>query len=138
MTPWQELLAAPPEGLSLRYRTGSRKSAPGETLLSVSTDGRTLVENRLGTETLRFASAQSAKSAAEIFAALARAGFPGGPIQTIPPGAGIIAIELPGGPAHAPVLLHRSFLRDHPAWLELVRRLDDTCVRATNGAIRPA
>ena len=134
---WPELLANPPANAELRYRTGHRRAEQGETFLVIKGSGQASLENRRDTETLRFAWALEASDVRAAFDALKSAGFPHAPVQTVPPGSGIIALEMTGAPDHPPVLLHRSFLRDLPDWTRAVRRLDDLCVRASCGAIRP-
>lgn len=127
MSALASLLANPPASLELRFRTGHRKAESGEVLLSLFGDGRARIEHRQGETKAQSMASLSVPETQALFAALASAGFPDAPSQTVPPGAGIIAIELIGGPAHEPVLLHRSFLRDFPAWLACVQRLDAAC-----------
>jgi hypothetical protein len=142
MSGWPDVLASPGAAVSLRYRTGLRKAERGETLLELTGDGEASLANvRIG-ESREFVATVPRAELEDLFSALVAAGFPDAPLQTIPPGAGIVALEVESEDApeleHAPILLHRSFLRDHPAWAEVVRRLDRICGLVRGDGVGPA
>jgi hypothetical protein len=163
MSGWPDALAAPDASFSLRYRTGLRKAEHGETLLELDGEGRASVANVRTGETREFSGEVGRAELDDLLSALVAADFPNAPVQTIPPGAGLIALEVSvdgdaeaetglehapillhrsllrvTGLEHAPILLHRSLLRDHPAWAAVVRRLDRICEEVSAHAVAPA
>lgn len=135
---WSTLLANPPDQAVVRYRSGLRKAPAGETLLVVGADGRLTLEHWKEAETRRFSSTLDRDRVLAVFGALATTGFPDVLAQTVPPGPGLVAVEVVSGPDQAHALLHRSFIRDLPAWTALVGTLDALCAEVSGGAIRPA
>lgn len=133
---WPTLFANPPADLELRYRTGTKRAPEGESLLVVHGAGVATLERwRGGARTLT----EGRLSAAEVralFASLGATGFPDVVAQTVPPGPGMIALEIGGGPEQVPLLMHRSFVRDLPAWSALVQRLDGLLETLAAGATR--
>jgi hypothetical protein len=144
MSGWLDALAQPGGTLSLRYRTGLRKAERGETLLELSGDGHATVANVRSGESREFSGDVPQADLEDLFSALVAADFPNAPVQTVPPGAGLIALEISvegdenSELEHAPILLHRTFLRDYPAWGAVVRRLDRICSLVSADAIVPA
>ncbi len=127
--PWSKLLSQPPPELKLRFRSGHKRLPEGETLLTVSGAGVARLERWGGGARTVVERGLSLDEVQALFAALAATGFPEVVLQTVPPGPGMIAVEVEGGPEQLPVLMHRSVVRESPAWSALVDRLDALCAR---------
>jgi hypothetical protein len=133
---WEPLLRQPPASLGLRYRTGIRRQG-GETHLYVRGDGAVEVRFDDAMRHDTYAGQLSRDDVVLLFKMLEKTGFPEVPSHTVPPGSGLCALEVTGGPEHEPVLLHRLVVRDLPAWGRLFGMLDALCHEVSGGKVTP-
>jgi hypothetical protein len=133
---WEPLLRHPPETLGLRYRTGLRRHG-GECHLLVRGDGALELRFDDAVRHETYTGQLSHDDVVALFRHLEKTGFPQVPSHTVPPGAGILALEVTGGPEHDPVLLHRLVVRDLPAWARLFALLDALCHEVSGGKVAP-
>jgi hypothetical protein len=135
---WTTLFANPPADVTLRYRTGARRKSPaGEVLLVIRGDGAVILEHWIEDDHAKSTERISRDEVAKLFKLLKTTGFPEVLAQTVPPGPGIIAVEVVGGPEPVSAILHRSFIRDLPHWGALVKALDALAVQVGGPDVTP-